>query len=117
MHIVPKENAPQLLKDQNQPKRQKHLLEMVAVVQAREQGRLEDDADQQNHRQFNWDRQPDVADVSREPKRQISANHVEAPVGQIENAHDPEDQGQPAGEQEQQQPVLDAVEELNEKFQ
>src|SRR6266849_7305358 len=38
-------------------------------------------------------------------------------MGQIENAHNSEDQGETAGEQEEQQPILDAVEQLNEEFQ
>src|SRR5262249_48267227 len=40
---------------------------------------------------------------------------VEAAVGEIDNAHDSEDQREAAGDQEQQQPVLNAVEQLNQK--
>src|SRR5690606_1385661 len=36
-------------------------------------------------------------------------------VGEIDDAHDPEHQRQAAGDQEQQQPVLHAVEELGEE--
>jgi hypothetical protein len=36
-------------------------------------------------------------------------------MGQIDDAHHAEDQRQPAGDEEQQQPILHAVEELREQ--
>jgi len=37
-------------------------------------------------------------------------------VGQVDHAHDAEDQGEACGQHEQQQPVLDAVEQLDEEI-
>ena len=51
----------------------------------------------------------------RERERQVRAEHVEAAVREVDDAHDPEDQRQAAGDQEQQQAVLDGVQALDEE--
>jgi len=44
-----------------------------------------------------------------------SAHHVKRAVGQVDHVHDPKDQGQTRGQQEQHQTELQAVEGLLEK--
>src|SRR5215472_12365000 len=73
-------------------------------------------AEQKDDDQPNGKGHPEASGAFGEPKRQIGADHVKAAVGQVEHPEDAEDQGQPAGEQEEQQPVLNPVEELNEQF-
>ena len=45
--------------------------------------------------------------------RQVCAQHVKAAVRQIDHAHDAEDQRQAGRQHEQQQPVLHAVQQLD----
>src|SRR5262249_10972713 len=45
----------------------------------------------------------------------VRADHVEAAVREVDDAHDPEDQRQSRRHEKQQQPVLQAVEALNQE--
>ena len=52
---------------------------------------------------------------ARHQEGHVGADHEQRAVGQIDDAHDAEDQRQPAGDQEQQQAVLQSIEELREQ--
>ena len=51
----------------------------------------------------------------RQRVREIRADHVEAAVREVDDAQDAEDQRQAARDEEQQQPVLQGVEALDQK--
>src|SRR6185312_10039345 len=46
---------------------------------------------------------------------EIGPHHVEAAMGEIDDPHDAEDEREPARHQEQQQPILHAVQHLDEE--
>jgi len=55
------------------------------------------------------------ADLAAHLECQVGAQHVEAGVREIEHAHQGEDERQARGQHEQQQPVADAVQALDEE--
>ena len=120
MHVVANEDAAQLLEHQDQPVRHQHLLQMFALVQEAEEAPLEQiterDRQQQTEREC---REESTANRYAHPRRKrighVRADHVEAAVREIDHAHDPEDQRQAARDQEQQQPVLDCVQALDQE--
>ena len=73
--------------------------------------RVADSDVEQGHGQ----REPCRADAARHEEGDIRTDHEERAMGQVDDAHDAEDQRQAAGDQEQQEPVLHPVEELREK--
>ncbi len=113
--VVADHEAAQLLEHEDEPVGQQHLLQVVALVEVREQRPLEEDA--QHHREHDADDDGDeqAAGQRRQRERHVRADHVEAAMGEIDDAHDAEDQREPAGDEEQQQPVLDAVQELDQE--
>src|SRR6185503_9925131 len=60
------------------------------------------------------ERRPE-ADPAADLVGEVRAKHVEAGVREIEYAHQREDEREPRGEHEQQQPVADAVQRLDEE--
>jgi hypothetical protein len=56
-----------------------------------------------------------IARHARQRPGEGGADHVEAAVRQVDDAHDAEHQCQAAGHQEQQQAVLQAVEQLDQE--
>ncbi len=57
----------------------------------------------------------EVSGQGGEGRREIGADHVERAVRQVHQIHDAEDQRQAGGQQEQQQPELQAVQALFQK--
>src|SRR5690348_1277014 len=89
---------------------------MVATVQAADQCPLEDEPERGGKRYPERYRQPQAAGQRRQREREISPDHVEAAMGEIDHAHDAEDQRQSARDQKQEQAVLDAIENLDQPF-
>src|ERR1700681_3071446 len=77
-------------------------------LQQQAQHRCEDDAKRQGY--------PQIAGPLRQREREVGADHVEASVREIDHAYDAEDQRETARDQEQEQPVLNAIEDLNQPF-
>jgi len=115
MHIVAPKHGAQFLEHVDQAKGQQHLVEVVAVVEVAEQHFFQQQA--KGHRQCRADHdgQGEAAQQASQRPGQVSAQHVEAAVREIDHAHDAEDQREARGQHEQQQPVLDAVEQLDEE--
>ena len=115
--VVADEQAAQLLEHQDQRVGHQHLLQVVALVEEAEERPLEQVAE--HRREQHADDEHRVTNQSpnqrREREREVGAEHVEAAVRQVDHAHDPEDQRQPAGDEEQQQAVLDGVQALDEE--
>ena len=93
---------------------------MLALIEEAEKGPLQHIA--QQHRQHNADSHGGkkaspqrVAHNWRQGVSHVGAYHVETAMRQIDDAHDPEDQRQPGGDQEQQQPVLKCIEALDQE--
>ena len=113
VHVVADQQPAQLLEDEDQRIGHQHLLQVLALVEEAEEGPLQQVAEQ--HRQQHahgqaWRRSRRRRWRPPAPQREghVGADHVEAAVRQVDDAHDAEDQRQPAGHEEQQQAVLHA---------
>jgi hypothetical protein len=115
VHIVAPQDGAQLFKDVDQAKGQQHLVQVVAVVEVAKQQPFQRQAKHHGQHGAAQDGQREAAKVQRQRPGQVSAQHVEAAMRQIDHAHDAEDQRQAGGQHEQQQPVLHAVEQLDEE--
>lgn len=115
MHFVAEREAAQFLEDQNQAVGHQHLLQMVARIKKTEQQFFQQIAEAECQHTAEHDRGAQAAKQRRQRKRQVSTEHVETTVRQIDDAHDAEDQRQTAGDQEQQQAVLHRVQELDQE--
>ena len=112
MDVVAEEPALQLVEEEHQPVGEEHLGEMVAGVQAGDGETLDGEADEDHDGKADEDREQQAARSLRDPPRQVGAEHVEGAVREIEDAEDAEHQRQPAGDEEEQQAVFDAVDDL-----
>jgi hypothetical protein len=115
MHVVAPDQAAQFFENQYQAVGEQHLVEVVALVEVAEQQALQRHAEHHGERDREQDRGRQVAGHSGQRPRQVGADHVEAAMGQVDDAHDAEHQRQPAGDEEQQQAVLQAVEQLDQE--
>ena len=116
VHIVADEHRAQFLEDEDQRVGHQHLLQVLALVEEAEEDPLEREAEGRGERDADEQLgQVPVAEVRRKHEREVGADHVEAAVRQVDDAHDSEDQRQPARDEEQQQPVLDPVQELDQE--
>jgi hypothetical protein len=120
VHVVADDQTAQFLEHQDQAIGHQHLLQMLTLVEEAEEGPLEHIAEQ--HREHEADRQgreESAAERGRHQRCQrvghVRADHVEAAVRQVDDAHDAEDQRQAGSDQEQQQPVLQRVQALNQE--
>jgi len=94
---------------------EQHLLEVVALVEVREQRPLEEEPEEHRQRDAQHHRDGEAAGQRRQRERHVRADHVEAAVREVDDPHDAEDQRQPARDQEQQQSVLERVQELDQR--
>ncbi len=94
---------------------QQHLVEMVAVVEKAHHQPLEDDSEDEGDGNAGGDAEPETRDDARERECEVRAEHVEAAVREVDDPHDAEDEGQAARDEEEQQPVLHRVQDLDEK--
>ena len=85
---------------------------MVAAVEPAHRDHLDRHADQQRRDQREQRASDEAAGQRGERGGEIGADHVERAVRQIDQIHDAEHERQPGGEQEQQQPELQAVQAL-----
>ena len=116
MHVIASQDAAYFLGHQDQRIRHQHLLEVVALVQVAEEQPFEDEAEQRGQRHAGQQLEQElVAEQGRQGPGQVGADHVEAAMGEVDDAHDAEDEGQAAGDEEQQQAVLHGVEALCEE--
>jgi hypothetical protein len=116
VHVVVDQDAAQFLEDEDQSIGHQHLLQMVALVQVRHEQPLEQIAEYHRQHQSRHERRDEIAAEDRcERIREVGTDHVEAAVRQVDHAHDAEDQRQTAGDQEQQQSVLQRVQALDEE--
>ena len=115
VHVVADDEAAQFLEHQDQAVGQQHLLQVVALVQVAEQRPFENDAQHDRKHDPEHDRDKQAPGQRRQGKRHVGADHVEAAMGEIDDAHDAEDQREAARDKKQQQAVLDAVQELDQE--
>ena len=116
VHVVVDQDAAQLLEDQDEAVGHQHLLQVVALVQVRHEQPLEEVSEDHGKDKPREQRCDEIAaEDRRERKGEIGADHVEAAVREVDHAHDAEDERQSAGDQEQQQSVLQRVQALDEE--
>ena len=115
VNVVAPQQRTQLFEHVDQAEGQQHLIQVVALVEMAEQQPFKRQA--QSHRQQGpeHDGQRQAAHLRAEPPGQIGPEHVEAAMGEVDHAHDAEDQRQAGRQHEQQQAVLHAVEQLDQK--
>ena len=70
------------------------------------------DADERDRQRAREQRQPEARGLPHHRQPDVAPEHEVGAVGEVHDAHDPEDEREPAGEQEQESAVGDAVEGL-----
>ena len=111
----PPDHFHRLVDEQDDAEGGEHLVEMVAVIQVSEDQHFQRQAENECRQQAKQQRCEEVAGQPEEQKSQVSADHVLHAMGQVDEAHDAEDQRQPGRDQKQQHAVLQTVEDLNEE--
>ena len=101
----------QLDDDVRQPEREQQLGNMAPLVHAPQSPALDHRADHKQHERRKHQRRPE-ADPGTDLVGDVSAEHVEARVREVQHAHHREDQRQARRQHEQQQSVADAVQRL-----
>ena len=102
----------ELVEEQDQAECRQHLVEVVARIQ------LPDDEIFHQHARGARGDEPggsgehERARLGRDERHRIGADHVERAMGEIDHAHDAEDQRQAGGQQEQHDAELHAVQRL-----
>ena len=115
--VVADQDAAQLLEHQDQAEGEQHLVQMVAAVQAADQQPLQHAVPAPRPGTMpSGSADPQTACPLRQREREVGADHVEAAVREVDHAHDAEDQREPARDQEQEQAVLNAIENLDQPF-
>jgi hypothetical protein len=116
VHLVADQDAAQLLEHQDQRIGHQDLLQVVALVEETEEHPFQHEAEQGREQHAGHQHGDEmVAEQRRHQVGQVGADHVEAAMGEVDHAHDAEDEGQAAGDQEQQQAVLDRIEALDQE--
>ena len=106
------DQAHQFVEEQDQAEGRQHVVEMVAAVQPAHGDHFDRHADQERRHQREQHAADKVAGPRREGRRKVGADHVERPVRQIDEIHDPENQRQSGRQQKQQQTELQPVQKL-----
>ena len=105
----------ELIEHQNQAKRRQHLVEVIAIIKRAQRGSLDDGANEEGAKhscQAGDDERPRAHEHCRPD---IRPQHVERRVREVDEIHDAQHQREAGTEQEQEDPVLQAVERLCEK--
>jgi hypothetical protein len=102
-------------KDQDQRECRQHLVEMVAVIEAAYDRHFDDCAGRCRSNEARRQADPERAGGSRDRSTCEGADHVERSMGEVDQAHDAEDQRQAGGHEEQHHPELQPVEKLLEE--
>jgi hypothetical protein len=89
---------------------------MIALIQVTEKSPFQNEAEYHGKRYADCHLQQEmVAEIRRQRKSQVCTEHVKTAVREIDDAHDAENQRQPAGYQKKQQTVLNSVKTLDKK--
>ena len=115
VELVVQQGGSRFLEQQDQREGQQHLVEMLALAKAAEQGELQHRAEQCTADQCGRQRQPERAGHAGDRIGEIGADHEQAAVREVDHAHHAEDERKAAADQEQQQPVLQSVQDLGEQ--
>ena len=116
MHIVVHKDGAQAFEHQNQAVGHQHLLQVITLVEKAEEGPFQKIAEHHGDKYAEQQHGDEMlAQIGSQRERHIGTDHVEAAMGEIDHAHDAEDQGQAGGQQKQQQSVLNRVQTLHEK--
>jgi hypothetical protein len=83
------------LEHENEPVGQQHLFQVIALIEMGDERPLEHDAEHHESTIPTTIRDEQVARERGQRERHVRADHVEAAMGEVDDAHDPEDQRQP----------------------
>ena len=86
---------------------------MIAGVEARDGEALDEEPDQHHDGQPQQGGKEEAAGALGDEVREVGAEHVEGPVREVQHSEHAEDDGQAARDEEEEQAVLDAVEQLH----
>ena len=113
VHVLPEQDVPHLVEHEDQAEAEEHLGEVVAAIEALDEDLLEQEPDREGDRDAARERKPEAAGIGGDPIGEVGAEHVEGAVGEVDDAEDAEHERQPARDEEQQEPVLHPVQELD----
>jgi hypothetical protein len=103
--------------DEHERVRDEELLQLLPAVDGTEERRLHERAHDGHARRGQHERDPERgggADEERGDRvAQVGAQHVERAVGEVEHAHDAEDQGEARGDEEQEHRRVSLFQALN----
>ena len=116
MHIVTPQNGAHLFKNVNEAKGEEHLIEVIAFVKMPEQQPFKQQTKEDRKHSTQDDGDCEALCHGGQGPSQVSAQHVETTVRQIDHAHDAENQSQACSQHEQQQSVLNTVQQLDEEI-
>ncbi len=85
---------------------------MIAAIEMPKRDEFQHDAEQQRGAERERRAEQEIAGPGHEGRGEIGAHHVERAVRQVDEIHDAEHQRQAGRQQEQQEPELQAVEDL-----
>ncbi len=88
------------------------MIEMVAAIEFAHGDQLDGHSNHEGRDQRQHGAQHEALRERRKGRGEISAQHIERAMRQIDQVHDAEHQRQPGGQQEQQQPELQPVQAL-----
>ncbi len=109
------DEADALVEEQDEAERGQHLIEMVAPIERAQHDDLDGDADQRRRRQGEQEREHERPGPGREDRGEVGADHVERSVGEVDQVHDPEHEGQAGRHEEEHDAELQAVEALDDE--
>ena len=91
------------------------MVKVVALVKVPKQQPLQCQSKRNSQERANNEGQRQAAKKTAQGISQIGAQHIKAAVRQVNDAHDAKNKRQAGGQHKQQQTVLHAVEQLNQK--
>ena len=105
----------QFVEEQDDAEGRQNLIQMVAPVELSQRDDLDQRPDQPGRHQGRDHADQKIPRGLGHRRRDIGADHVQRPMGQVDQVHDPEHQGQPGRQQEQHDALLQSVQGLLEK--
>ena len=88
---------------------------MIAIVETAEDDNLEQKSEPQRGWQREGEPEPEASGPGHEHRGEIGADHILDAMREVDEIHHPEHERQARGDQEQQQPQLQAVQDLNDQ--
>src|SRR6218665_3540901 len=101
--------------EEEKTEERKRLVEMIGLVEPTDHGELDQQTVGARPQQCGHHCRREGPRVRERERRAVGAEHVERAMGQIDHAHDPEDQREAGGQHEQHGPELQPVEQLFEQ--